>query len=451
VAGILVFVLGCLTFFLSEGASMNGAIVPEKKTGLPVNLIIGTAVGICGGMSVLFMTTLSVFMMPIIQDIGWTRSQVSLLLTSGFLGYALGSPVLGMLIDKLGVRRVLGVGIAAVVLGLLLLSMARLDPLQAAIVTFFIGFLGAATAPSGYVLVLALSTERRLGLVLGLAMLGYGAGVIGAPLVAQQLIAAFDWRGAYLILAGLAAALGGLAMLLGVGRGLAGRSKRKTTGAGVGDGSGISLAAAVRDYRFWIVAFTAMMLATAGFGVTAHIAAIFSDRGLSAQTAAQLAGSLGAGMFVGRVAAAILMDRIFAPLVATGCSILGAIGLYMLFAISVEQTPLLFAASFLVGLLTGSEGDTVPFLARRYFGTRSFGGIFGCFVGFMGIGGIIGPFALGWTFDLTGSYSPALSACIGACGISAVLFLLLGPYRYPANVERGAEASARDKSALLTG
>jgi MFS family permease len=417
----------------SEGALMNGNHISAAEPSLPIKLIVGTAIGICGGMSVLFMTTLSVFMKPMIQDIGWTRSQVSLLLTSGFLGYALGSPVLGMMIDKFGARRVLGIGIGGVVIGLLLLAMARLDPVQAAIVTFFIGFLGSATAPSGYVLILALSTDKRLGLVLGLAMVGYGAGVTGAPLVAQQLIAAFDWRGAYLALAGMAAVLGGLAMFLGVGRGIRGRASRQVAVPESSDVIGIGLANAMRDFRFWIIALTALMLATAGFGVTAHLAAIFSDRGVSAQTAAQLAGTLGAGMFVGRVVAAMLMDRIFAPLIATGCSILGALGLYMLFAISVEQMAMLYLASFLVGLLTGSEGDTVPFLARRYFGTQSFGGIFGFFVGFMGLGGIIGPFALGWTFDQVGSYVPALSTCIGLCGISAVLFLLLGPYRYPAN------------------
>jgi MFS transporter, OFA family, oxalate/formate antiporter len=401
-----------------------------EKVRFPVALIVGTGIGMCGGMAILFMSTLSIFMLPIINDLAWSRAQVSLLTTSAFAGYALGSPVLGYLFDRLGARLVLAAGVLNQVVMLALMGAIPLSPGLATIIAFEIGFIGAATAPSGYGLIIALSTNRRLGLMLGLTMLGYGLGVTLMPLIVERLISSLGWRDAYIAMAGIAGVLGGAAIVLGVGRSVPGKAARD---GATGNYPGVQFAGAIRDHRFWIIVATAVMLAFSGFGVTAHLAAIVTDKGLNPAAAASVVATFGAGLFAGRVGAAILMDKVFAPHVALAMSLLGGAGLLTLNFVSAGQTLLMFLAAFLMGLLTGGEGDTVPFLTRRYFGKHSFGAIFGVIVGSMGLGGIVGPLAFGWTFDREGSYSIILILAATLCAISSVCFLFLGSYRYSAS------------------
>lgn len=415
-----------------RAAGLSALTKPGVPAGsrLPVAQILAAGLGMCGGMAVLYMTTMSVFMKPMVADLGWNRAQVSMLMTAAFLGYATGSPVLGAMFDKAGARRVLACGIVGLAAGLLLMSNLDLTPWQAAGLALAIGFVGSATAPSGYILILTKIASRRLGLVLALAMLGYGAGVTLSPIMGQLLIDGLGWRGAYGALAGLAALLGGAALLLGIGRGASPSTEAPSAGEAEAV-IGLTLREALRDYRYWIIGATALMLAVAGFGMTVHIVAILSDRGMTALVAAQAAGALGGGMFIGRVIAAVLMDRIFAPFVAIACTLLGGLGLFLVWTMPVDQAFALFAAAFLIGLLTGSEGDTMPFLTRCYFGTRSFGAIYGSIIGIAATGGIIGPYAFGWTFDRTGSYDSMLIVCMGLCAFSVLLFGLLGRYRFP--------------------
>jgi MFS transporter, OFA family, oxalate/formate antiporter len=319
-------------------------------------------------------------------------------------------------------------GVANQVVMLALLGTLSLTPATAALIAFEMGFVGAATAPSGYALIIALSTNKRLGLMLGLTMLGYGIGVTSMPIVVEKLIALLGWRDAYKAMAAIAGILGGLAIVLGVGRNVVGKTARAASAV---DYAGVPFVIALRDYRFWIIFCTATMLALSGFGVSAHLAAIAADRGLSAAGAATTVATFGVGLFVGRVGAAVLMDRIFAPFVAIAMALLGGLGLLTLNFVSADEVSLMFVAAFLMGLLTGSEGDTIPFMTRRYFGKHSFGAIFGFMVGAMGLGGIIGPLAFGWTFDTQGAYALILQLTAALCATSAFLFLFMGPYRYP--------------------
>ena len=122
------------------------------------------------------------------------------------------------------------------------------------------------------------------------------------------------------------------------------------------------------------------------------------------------------------------MDRCFAPLIAVSFSSAVALGILVL-AFG-HSTPLAFVGAFLVGLGIGAEADIIAYFTSRYFGLRSFGEIYGYAFAVFVISGALGTLVMGVGFDRTGSYVVPLTGFFCAASVAAVLFGLLGPYKY---------------------
>ena len=66
-------------------------------------------------------------------------------------------------------------------------------------------------------------------------------------------------------------------------------------------------------------------------------------------------------------------------------------------------------------------------MVRELFGRTSFGRLTGIMAGIVAVGGIIGPFLAGWTYDTLGTYQPIWFIFAGASVISVVLMLTMKP------------------------
>ena len=116
-------------------------------------------------------------------------------------------------------------------------------------------------------------------------------------------------------------------------------------------------------------------------------------------------GVFGLATMAGRLLAGYLVDRFFAPVVAT-VFFLAPIAGFVLLSTASGALPAL--GVILLGLGLGTEIDLIAFLVSRYLGQRSFGEIYGyCFMIF-GLGSSLGRFLGGFVYDLAGSYNPAL-------------------------------------------
>jgi cyanate permease len=93
----------------------------------------------------------------------------------------------------------------------------------------------------------------------------------------------------------------------------------------------------------------------------------------------------------------------------------------------------------LVGIGVGAEVDLIAFLLSRYLGMRSFGEIYGCFFSIFMLGAGLGPFAMGVSYDRTGSYKLMLVCFAFALALASLPMLRLGPYAYPTAREAGQE------------
>ena len=131
------------------------------------------------------------------------------------------------------------------------------------------------------------------------------------------------------------------------------------------------------------------------------------------------------------------MDRIFAPYVAL--FFLGGpiIGLAIL-GWNLPINPLI--GTVLLGLGIGAEIDLMSFLITRYFGIRAFGALHGTMFSVFVLGNAAGASSLGWSFQLLKSYTPAFTVFECLLAAACMLFLTLGPYKYPVS---SSNASAR--------
>jgi len=398
-------------------------------------IVCGAAIGLMFGFGPLFFSVAGVFLKPMATSFGWGRSDVAVLPMFSLIGTTLGAPAVGFLADRLGWSKVIAGSIVLLAVSLGALAVAPANHGYFATVGFLIGFLGSGTTPAGYLGVLPRVFDKRLGMALGFAMIGTGLGGFFAPIAANRLGMFMDWRHWFGACALVVLVLGFVAHRLMFRNLLAQKYFAVDGKAAAAVEAGLTLGEAVRGYRFWLLAIVMFLISSSILGGFVHLAPFVSDRGLGHDVGAQAAGFVGAGLAIARVGLGAVLDRVFAPFVACAAFCVGAVGFAIFLTGAAHVPSLIILAALLLGISTGSEGDLIPFLARKYFGNRSFGSIYGCLFGAATLGGAVGPFLYGLAFDRLGSYAVVHEVSLVACVVGAVAILLLG--RYPAATTAG--------------
>lgn len=409
--------------------------------------MLGAALGLVWGFSAVFLGSAGIFLKPMAASFHWSRADVAALPTFGVAGVAIGAPFLGHIADRTGWRKVIACSVAAFSLGLFALSVSPPNRAYIAACGLLTGILGAATTPAGYIAVISRAFQHRLGTALGFSMMGVGVGVTVMPIVANKLIALTDWRGAYACLGGACLALGLLAHWIIFGRRDAHpalpamQSARSVPKNDFEPNEGVAFGRAVRDYRFWLIAIVAALVGGTTAGALIHLDAYATDRGVSAAVAARSVGFMGLGILASRLGAGLLLDVLFGPWVACAAFLLAAAGFLMLTG-DIQHSPgLLPLAAVLIGIAGGAEGDIIPFLAKKYFGIRSMGTVYGALMGIFALGATSGAYVYGLAFDRLRSYVPIYQASAALCGIGGLSILLLGRYRFSL-IRRAAQVEA---------
>lgn len=411
--------------------------LPRVSIRIYASIILGAALGMLAGYAPLFNATAGVFVRPLAAEFGWGRSQASLSYAASMFGLAIVSPVVGVMMDRFGIRRV--IACSAIVFGVATCAMSLQDGSMLAWVglSIVVGVAGAATSVLGYLAVLPQWFDRRLGLALGIAMCGLGAGTVILPMTAQYLVTMFNWRTAYLVLGAGSVVLSLVACGLLRERFPAGsRAGRQALSAP----AGVPLSAAVRSYRLWAIWLVFVLSSAATLSLGPHLPSLFADRGFDAAMAARSASMMGVGLLIGRLMTGLLIDRIHAPLVAGVFFVGGAVGVFLLRGSHDYGT--LLVATMLIGLTIGAEGDLISYLVRSYFGLTSFGSLFGIAFSGYGLGAVIGPIGLGAWFDRHGSYDVPLLVLPCMLLAASGLVLSLGRYRIAQRVEPAAAAAS---------
>lgn len=391
--------------------------------------------------------TLAVFIYPMAQDLGWSRTLIAGAAGAGGLAATGASPVVGWLSDRYGVRVVLLASILILGLSTISLGWATVP------IAFYIAYsagrvMFASPIQIGASVVVSRWFVRLRGRASGLLGLFHSTGMVLFPLIAGLVIQASGYRSAWVVLGVivLAVALVPVALLIiqrpeDVGlRPDGDRADDETH-----DPNEVTprtteeawtLREAMRTRALWMLALSTGILFLLQSGINIHQAAYFRDQGLGA-TIAAISVSLNAIFLgIGSVAWGWLLDKIHVRKVLAGVALLMAVtsGLFAT-ADSVAEA-LLYASMF--GFALGGLIIVPPVAFANYFGRGSLGAIRGVTEPFTSLGQAIGAVLSGAIFDITGSYSVAFTTYAVLGTMTIVLILAARPPRKPAHVESAA-------------
>jgi MFS family permease len=384
---------------------------------------------------ILITGTFSIFIKPLAQEFGWSRGDISFAFSLVALMVSVYAPVIGILIDRFGPRRIIMCG--AVIFGS---GFCSFWFLSASLWQLYISYLltafgGACLTSLPFGTTIARWFIQRRGIALGIMGVGVFLGGMYAPPLVTYVITVAGWRWAYVTL-GLIIWVVALPMIgfffvdhpqkIGLRPYVEGeenteRMPAAAHGANSGD---FTLAEARGTLAFWCMAGSFGLLSAVLHGCITHFAPLLTDKGLSPQQAAAALMLLSGMGVLGRIIAGYLVDRFPPHLVAAVLFVGVVVGLFAAFGASDIRFALLFAA--MVGLGFGAETDIMPYLIGHHFGLSSLGKIFGWIYGAFAFGGMIGPFLMGRIFDSTNSYHLALTVLIPVTIVGAGLMLPLG-------------------------
>lgn len=422
---------------------------PSARQRRPWFVLFGSGFALMFSSTVVVQFSFSLFVIPISEDTGFSRAVVSGGVTALLLGTAVGSVIVGILLDRFAAHYIAVTGFLMQAVMIACIAVIPASPVLFILAFMCTGVFGAVSACCIKAIVSWFDNKRALSLGL---FASFGAlGNTFMPVIVAALLNTVGWRNSYLVLAlfPLILSMGAALCFIRVRgeRYERGRIRQVTEGDGQGDGvvpavPGLTLRESMRTRQFWMLTLGIGLASISLGGLTAHLVPMAVSRGIDAGKAAVLLSTIAIAGAVGRIVGGFILDRVPANIFGSVILVL-PVGGILLLQPSLSVSVL---GSVLIGFAIGVEGDLVPLLSSRYFGLRWFGRVQGvvnaAFVVFQGIG----PLIFGIVYDATGSYDVLVPMLIVLLVCGGVLVALLGTYRFPA-VSGFDKLAAREEDA----
>ena len=374
--------------------------------------------------------SVSIFVDPIIEDMGWSRTMVSGLYTAGSFTAAMVLILVGRLLDRFGARIVL-VGVA-VLFGFATMLMSQVDhPVELYLGFAAIRALGQGSMMLAGTTLVALWFVRMRGRAMALATMGAVASQAGFPPLVHFLITRLDWRDAWIALGFLIWAAIPVLLLarrspesLGL-RPDGASPTRSVEGTplipGLVPGEDFTLGEAMKTRSFWLLLFSSIPHPLIMTALVFHMVSLVTSKGLDAGLAASVLSAMALVSLGGTFLAGYLSEKIPNRYIIGASQALLAAA--MLWALLIDAPWQALAMGATMGVSAGLSMTTNNVIWPNYYGRRNLGAIRGvtttCMIGFAALG----PFPFGLLFDLTDSYTWAILGFLAlpvACGVAAL-------------------------------
>lgn len=374
------------------------------------------------------------FFDSLLTEFGWTRAVTSIAFSlgafmSGFVGI-----ISGRVSDRLGPKAItIFCGICFGV-GYVCMSLAN-----AVWQVYLIHGLLLATGIGGLwspmISTIARWFLKRRGLMTGIVASGMGIGsIILSPLI-SQLILAYGWRPAYVII-GIIALVVIVVSALFLRRdpgqiGLSPYGETTTEQTSVLQSQDFTYKQAIRTRQFWVVCSIYFLFGYNQPTVMVHIVPYATGLGIPYIAAAGIIAIIGAASVVGRIIIGGASDRIRVKSSLIGSLILLLFSLsWLMFADSLWSLSI-FGIAF--GFAWGGISALQALVAAELFGLTALGVIVGNFSFGFCLGGLFGPTISGYMFDLFGSYQQAFLICAITALAALISVLWLTPLKRAQN------------------
>jgi MFS family permease len=384
----------------------------------------------------------SVFYVALLEDFLWSRGGAAGAQSMSLITYTIMAPLVGVLIDRFGPRRIIVPGILLLASGLILCASIK-TLAQFYLLYGVLASIGAASIGIvSYAAILAHWFEKKRGAASGLAVSGVGLGAFILVPLSQHFISLWGWRLAFVVLGVLA-----LIFLLPLNS-LFLRHKPQELGLypdGVREGGSPeggklevmdsawsetdwTLRKALRTGRFWALMIFPFCVVIAVYIILVHHVRFLVDMGIEKMTAAFIFALIGIICSAFRIFWGWLSDSIGREKTYTLGVICVCMGICFLLLLEITgEKDLVYL--FIIFFSSGWGVVTPMFMsvAADLFQGRRFGLIYGILEGVIGIGCALGAWVAGFIFDKTQSYQWAFVLAASLSIVSCLFVWLAAP------------------------
>ena len=379
----------------------------------------------------------SVFVKPIEDELGWSRTTITVAFTVGSLGGALLASVVGPIVDRYGARGVMSVTGLLVTAGLLAIA-AMTEPWHFWVAYGVARTVSVAGVGLGTSVAIANWFIRKRGRAIAMRAAGQRTGQAIVPLLILPVLLSLGWRESFVVLGVVAALFITIPSMLFI--------RRRPEDFGLrpdGDSAPAAdtpRAAASAEYSWtlrqvratrtlWLLTVGMAAGLAAQIAINVHAVANFEDKGISQGLAVTVASIFTGVAAVSMMGWGVLVERIHVRYVS-----MAAMGLFFLamgVLLVAETYPMAVLFAVLFGLGTGGWTVAQMIMIPNYFGRLHAGSIKGFISPVEGLLGISGPLVAAFVFDTTGSYDAAFVAAAATFAVGCAAFYLAKPLRAP--------------------
>lgn len=399
--------------------------------------------------------TIAVFVYPLSEELGWSRTLISGAAAAGGLAATFMSPMVGKLIDRYGARAVLTASILLLCLTTILLrwSDITLTVMGATIPwVFYIGYatgrvIFSSPVQIGAAVVVSRWFIRLRGRTNGILNMSHSVGMVLFPLIASIVIAQSGWRDAWFVLGVLVFVVALLPVAILISErpeDLGLRPDGDTDDPSTQDDSSPAQSDAAeepewtadeakRTTTLWLLALATGLLFLMQAGTNTHSAAFFQDQGLGAVIAGFGISFNAIFLGVGSVVWGLIVEKVPVRFVMAAVAVVMAAASFLFTTTNTATEALAYSALFGFGL--GGMLTVPPVAYADYYGRASLGTIRGITEPFTTFGQAVGVMIPGIVFDYISSESYMLFFfAAGSVGILTALISLFAtqPRRSPA-------------------
>ncbi len=346
-----------------------------------------------------------IFIEPLEETFGWTRSQISASLSFTAVG-SLMAPFLGRIMDKYGTKQVMAISLALTAVGYLLRPfMTELWHWYALSLLQYSGYTGASMLPAGKLV--GLWFHRTRGRVMGITAMGNNFGGLVVPPMLGGILTLASWQGAYI-------AIGVMSALMVVYALLAVRDFPSSSELGdqlddlPGDGSnspllsGVSVQDALRSRAFYAMTLAIVMGTFTYSAILPQIITHLVDQGVSLTIATTALSVFAIFGMIGKFVMGFIAERISARYTLM-INLLGQ-SMFVTMMIWAGSPLIMWISVPLFGYFNGAFGALFQLVVQDAFGIRNYGSIMGIINMSSMVSFGIGPLLAGLSYDITGSY-----------------------------------------------